>query len=115
MIPEISIGEFLLFTIIALIVIRPDDWPKVLRKVGYYYGQIHDFMLQARSFSRKTYHDIIQEPLVLQEDSPLLADEVCDDDTVGDLQVDGAEDKSPVVTDENEEQDETVASNLYPK
>ena len=80
MIPEISIGEFLLFTIIALVIIRPEDWPKVLRKVGYYYGKFHDFMLESRQYTRRTYNELVYQ----SEDSPSdFVGEPLTDDPVG--------------------------------
>lgn len=56
--PEIGIIELSIIGILAIILIKPDEWPTFLRKVGYFYGIMHRYLLSAKSQSRKLYEDI---------------------------------------------------------
>ena len=37
---SIGISELLVIAVVVAILIRPNDWPKVVRKLGYWYGRI---------------------------------------------------------------------------
>ena len=43
---SIGLSELFVIAIVIAIVIRPEDWPQVVRKLGYWYGKaqklIHD-------------------------------------------------------------------------
>ena len=56
--PDIGIFEIALIGIIAIVVIKPDEWPSLLRKIGHYYGTAHRYLLSAKSQSRQLYDDI---------------------------------------------------------
>lgn len=56
--PDIGLTEIALVGILAIIVVKPEEWPTLLRKVGYYYGILHRYLLSAKSQSRQLYNDI---------------------------------------------------------
>ncbi|OVE81560.1 hypothetical protein BVY04_02850 [bacterium M21] len=58
MLPDVGFKEIIVIGIVAIIVIKPKDWPKVLRQVGRMYGKLHDFLLQMRSYTRDTMDQI---------------------------------------------------------
>ena len=58
--PQLSLGEIVLLVVVAVVFIRPDDWPRVLRAVGRIYGQVHTYLTQANDYSRRTYEQITQ-------------------------------------------------------
>ena len=58
MFPHMGIPEFMLILVIAIIFIKPEDWPRFLRQIGRWYGQLQRYMNDFRDFSQDTYHQI---------------------------------------------------------
>ncbi len=60
MLPQLSFAEIVVIVIVAVVFIRPDDWPRFLRLVGRLYGQMHAYLLRAQDYSRQTFTEITQ-------------------------------------------------------
>ncbi len=58
MLPPIGIFELGLVIVVAIVFIKPDDWPKFLRKIGRLYGQLHEYMYKLKAYGRDTYNQI---------------------------------------------------------
>ncbi|NQZ67253.1 MAG: hypothetical protein HRT89_04205 [Lentisphaeria bacterium] len=50
--------EFILVILVAILIVKPDDWPSLLRKLGYYYAQFQNYIDEIKGMSRDAYHHI---------------------------------------------------------
>lgn len=50
--------ELLIVAIGALILVKPDDWPRVVRRLGQWYGWMHENMLRFRAEARAACHQM---------------------------------------------------------
>ncbi len=58
MFPDIGFPEFVMILICAVLILKPDDWPRFLRGIGRTYAKIHRFLLEARYQVHSTLSEV---------------------------------------------------------
>lgn len=49
---SIGLSELIVIAVVVAIVIRPDDWPKLVKKFGYWYGRFQKWNEELNSSIR---------------------------------------------------------------
>ena len=58
MLPSIGIVEILVIFVITILVVKPEDFPRFIRRIGKLYGKFHDTMFKFKNYTRETYEQI---------------------------------------------------------
>ena len=109
MFSTIGITEIIMIFVITILIVKPEDFPKFLRKIGQYYGKFHTTMFKFKSYTRDTYDQITH---IDTEDSD-LDDYSHEDSDYKDEFHSGSPNGSVSMTDQYEDEDEESGYDLY--
>ena len=58
MFSSIGIMEIILIAVVTILIVKPEDFPGFLRKIGHYYGKFHSTMFKFKNYTRDTFDQI---------------------------------------------------------
>lgn len=68
---DIGLFELIVIFVIALLVVGPEDLPKLVRKVGYYIGQAKGMINSARSTLDDQINDLELKQMIAKRDEEI--------------------------------------------
>ena len=58
MFSSIGIMEIIVIAVVTILIVKPEDFPGFLRKIGHYYGKFHSTMFKFKNYNRDTFDQI---------------------------------------------------------